>query len=78
VVTTDAGGIPYIVGDHESGLLAPMRDVDAIVAALGEVIDDADLRHKITNGGRAFAQECSWPQVKWQWAKVYRELANAR
>jgi L-malate glycosyltransferase len=78
VVTTDAGGIPYIVRDRESGLLTQMRDVDALAVALGEVIDNADLRQKIINGGRAFAQECSWQRVKWQWAKAYRELADAR
>jgi L-malate glycosyltransferase len=77
VVTTDAGGIPYIVRDRESGLLAPKGDVNSLAAALGEVIDNADLRQKIVDGGRAFAQECSWPRVKWQWAKVYRELADA-
>ncbi len=78
VVTTDAGGIPYIVRDHESGLLAPKGDVSALAAALGEAIDNADLRQKIIDGGRAFAQECNWPRVKWQWAKAYRELADAR
>ena len=78
VVTTDAGGIPYIVRDRESGLLAPKRDVDALAAALREVIDNADLRQKIIAGGLTFAQECSWQRVKWQWAKAYRELADAR
>jgi glycosyltransferase involved in cell wall biosynthesis len=78
VVTTDAGGIPYIVRDRESGLLAPKRDVNALAAALGEAIDNADLRQKIIDGGRAFAQECSWPRVKWKWARAYRELADAR
>jgi L-malate glycosyltransferase len=78
VVTTDAGGIPYIVRDRESGLLAAKRDVNALAAALCEVIDNTDLRQKIIDGGRAFAQECSWQRVKWQWAKAYRELADAR
>lgn len=78
VVTTDAGGIPYIVRDRESGLLAPIRDVNALAAALGEAIDNADLRQKIIEGGRAFAQECSWQRVKWQWANAYRELVDAR
>jgi L-malate glycosyltransferase len=78
VVTTDAGGIPYIVRDRESGLLAPKRDIDGLAAAIREAIDNADLRQKIVEGGRAFAQECSWQRVKWQWAKAYRELADAR
>lgn len=78
VVTTDAGGIPYIVRHRESGLLAPMRDVDALAAALDEVISDANLRQKIVAGGRAFAQECSWDNVKHRWAGAYRELADAR
>jgi L-malate glycosyltransferase len=78
VVTTDAGGIPYIVHDRASGLLAPKRDVNALAKALREAIDSAALRQKIVDGGRAFAQDCSWQRVKWQWAKAYRELADAR
>jgi L-malate glycosyltransferase len=78
VVTTDAGGIPYIVHDRESGLLAPKRDVNSLAAALSELIENADLRQKIIDGGRAFAQECSWQRVKYKWAGAYRELADAR
>jgi L-malate glycosyltransferase len=77
VVTTDAGGIPFIVRNGESGLLVPMRDVNALATALKEIISDSALRQKVIDGGLAFARECRWDRVKWQWAHAYRELADA-
>lgn len=76
VVTTNAGGIPYIVRHRENGLLVEMKDVDGLAAAILEVIENAQLRRTITAGGRAAAQECSWERVKWQWTQTYRELAD--
>ncbi len=78
VVTTDAGGIPYIVQNRVSGLLVPMKDANALALALTEVIENTELRQTIIAGGKDFAQKCRWPVVKWQWAHTYRELADAR
>ena len=53
VVSTDAGGVRDVVVDGETGLLVPVRDRDALVAALERVLDDAGLRERLA----ASAQE---------------------
>ena len=77
VVTTNAGGIPYVVRDRENGLLVPMKDVAAVAGALDLVHTDAALRSKIIAGGRADAEKYSWEHVKDRWAATYRELAGS-
>jgi glycosyltransferase involved in cell wall biosynthesis len=44
VVATDVGGISELVRHRTNGLLAPARDIAAIAAGLGELLDDVDLR----------------------------------
>ena len=78
VVTTNAGGIPYIVRNRENGLLAQMNDVAGVAAALEEVYSDAELRSKIIAGARADAANYSWDSVKQKWADKYLELAGVR
>ena len=51
LVATDVGGIPEIVRDNETGLLVPPGDVDALVHALGALVDDPALRARL--GGAA-------------------------
>jgi glycosyltransferase involved in cell wall biosynthesis len=76
VVTTNAGGIPFIVYNRRNGILAQMGDAKGLAAAVCKVTEDAELRRTIIAGGRADAQKCSWEQVKLQWARTYRELLD--
>lgn len=48
VVATSAGGIPEMVRDGETGLLAPVGDAAALAAALVRALNDAALRARIT------------------------------
>jgi glycosyltransferase involved in cell wall biosynthesis len=62
VVTADLGGAPEIVSD-ECGRLVPPGDLDALARALGELIDDAVLRARLSARGPAHAAARSAPAV---------------
>lgn len=47
VVATEVGGVPEMVTDGGDGLLVPPRRPDLLAAALGRVLDDADLRARL-------------------------------
>lgn len=49
VVATDHGGPPELLG--EAGLLVPPGDTDAMAAALGRLLDDADLYRRCAEAG---------------------------
>lgn len=74
VVTTNAGGIPYIVRDRENGLVCLTRDVDALAAALSEIAGNYELRSRLAAAARLDAEKFSWPEVRQQWADQYLDL----
>jgi glycosyltransferase involved in cell wall biosynthesis len=52
VVATRWRGIPDVVVDGVTGLLVPVRDVDALAAALNRLLDDPGLRSRMGEAGR--------------------------
>jgi glycosyltransferase involved in cell wall biosynthesis len=53
VVVSDAGGLPEVVRDGETGLVVPRDDVPALQAALLRLVHDAPLRERLGRAGRA-------------------------
>lgn len=56
VVSTSVGGVPELVADGETGLLAPPRDVRALSAAVERVIGDPEFGARLGDAGRARAR----------------------
>jgi len=52
VIGSTAGGIPEMVIDGETGLLVPPKSPPELAAALGRLIEDADLRTRLGRAGR--------------------------
>jgi glycosyltransferase involved in cell wall biosynthesis len=52
VVATDTGGTPEVVEDGATGLLIPVRDTDALAAAIETLAGDEALRIKMGAAGR--------------------------
>jgi len=51
VVSTDTGGIGELVGD-EAGILVPPGDVEALAAALAQLVGDTGTRERLEQGAR--------------------------
>lgn len=56
VVATSVSAIPEIVRHGETGLLVPPRDVDALAAALSQLLRDSRLRCRFGEAGRVRAR----------------------
>jgi len=72
VVTTDAGGLPYLVTDGVSGIVVPVGDDEALAAAIGRVVDDPGLAATLGRGGRSVAESCGWDRVGPLWEAVLK------
>jgi glycosyltransferase involved in cell wall biosynthesis len=57
VVGNRVGGIPDVVEDGVSGLLVPAGDATATAAAIERILDEPDLRTRLSSGGRARVAE---------------------
>jgi glycosyltransferase involved in cell wall biosynthesis len=78
VVTTNPGGIPYIVEDNLTGRLAKCGDAESLAEKALEVIGHPVLFAKFTRNGRAECAKYSWDSVKQGWMTLYSELAMER
>lgn len=76
VVTTDAGGIPYIVTHEDTCLMVPRNDHEAMASAALRLLGNNDLAVQITRRAREASRRFTWPVVRQQWLTLYRELAQ--
>ena len=63
VVSTQVGGVPYIVKDEQSALLVPPRSPDTMATAILRLMDDTALARKLVDTGLAEAQAYTWQRV---------------
>jgi L-malate glycosyltransferase len=76
VVTTDAGGIPYIVAHEETCLMVGRDDHEAMAAAALRLLEEEGLATRLTRRAREESRKFQWPAVREQWVRLYRELAS--
>ena len=76
VVGSRVGGIPEVVADGVTGLLAPAGDPAALAAALNTLVTDPARAAAMGEAGRDRAvAEFSWAQIAGQTAQLYAALA---
>lgn len=73
VVGARAGGIPFAVREGVGGLLHEPGDVDDLEAAVRRVLDDPDLRARLSAGGRAEALTHGWRAATEALVTAYEE-----
>jgi glycosyltransferase involved in cell wall biosynthesis len=67
VVSTDAGGVPYLVSDEHDALLVPRTDPEAMAAAVRRVLTDPALAVQLSRNARECAEAFSWEEVLTEW-----------
>lgn len=77
VVATRAGGIPELVEDGVSGLLAPIRDPQALAGAVRRVLEDAPLRRRLVEGAARRARALTADRMAAETLALYDEVAPA-
>lgn len=78
VVSTDAGGIPYIARNEETALLVPAGDVRSMAEAACRVLRDRALALRLVEGGAREARRYAWSEIRGLWLGLYRSLAPGR
>ena len=79
VVTTRAGGIPYVVEHERNGLMVDCNDHEALAAATLRLLEDPALAQRlVVEGLRDVDQMYTWAAVSHKWAALYRRLVQAR
>jgi glycosyltransferase involved in cell wall biosynthesis len=76
VVTTNAGGIPYIVTDEETGLIVAPDDHEAIARSAIRLIEDQDLAERLAARAREECKQYELDAVRSEWIKLYHEMTG--
>ena len=76
VVTTDAGGIPYILTHEETGLMVQRGDHRALAASAIRLLENDALANKIAFQARKHCRRYSYEAIRSEWFKLYHELAH--
>lgn len=75
IVTTATCGMKDVIVDGKTGLLAPLRNPDALVAAVERLLADPALRARLGQAARADALEkYNWQRVAQAIREVYEKL----
>ena len=78
VVTTDAGGIPYILTHEETGLMVKRGDDAALAASAIRLLEDPVLASRLAGNAREAARRFTWPAVRDEWLTLYGELTSPK
>ncbi|MCC6805145.1 MAG: glycosyltransferase family 4 protein, partial [Anaerolineae bacterium] len=72
VVTSNVSSLPEVAGD--AALTVDPTDLDAIIAALQQLIDDDELRANLAARGIERAREFTWERAAAQLRQIYSQM----
>lgn len=76
VVSTEVGGLPFLVSDGEDGLLVENENSRQMADAIKVLLRDANLAKKISRAGRISAERSAWPVVREQWKILFADVVG--
>lgn len=77
VIVSDAGGLPEVTLDGETGFVVPRESPEAASSALEQLVMDAELRHRMGSAGqRHVAQQYSWSACVNTMCSVYQNTID--
>lgn len=72
VVTTSAGGIPYIVTHEQTGLMSAPNDHDALAVSALRLLSEPGLAQRLSTQARQeLGARYTWPAVHSEWRDAY-------
>lgn len=78
VIASKAGGLMYTIQDGLTGLLFPANSPNALAEKLCLLLDEPDLRDKMGENARQWAQRFGWATIADQVVALYGELLSRK
>ncbi len=73
VISTNVGGLPYLIENKKTGILVPPNNVDVFVEAIIDLLSHPEKAISIAQNARAAVELFDWEVVKGEWGKVISE-----
>ncbi|WP_348799502.1 glycosyltransferase family 4 protein [Flavobacterium adhaerens] len=72
IVSTNVGGVPFLLKDEKNALLVPDGNVNEMAYAIFRLIEDPDFFKSIVKNARDKAKEFEWDEVKLKWIAILK------
>lgn len=76
VITTDVGGIPFVVENGKTAMLVPAGDDVAMARQIVSLYQNDSIRDSLISNGLAAVQPYAWPRVKDLWINLYSKCKS--
>jgi hypothetical protein len=76
IVSTNVGGVPYLLDDGNDALLVPPNDAGAMAQAVRRILARSDLAQHLSVQARRNAEQFNWTAVTPQWDRLLRSVAE--
>ncbi len=78
VIASEVGGLAYLVQHGLNGFHVPSRDPEALAARILELLTDHELRERLGEQARIYAQQFSWDRIVQRMLDVYAAVMAHR
>lgn len=70
IVSTNVGGVPFLIDDNVDGVLVPPKDKAAMVNAISSLLNEKEKVAGISKAARTKAEQFDWAVVSRAWDKL--------
>lgn len=72
IVSTNVGGITYLLDDGKTAMLVADDDVKGMTAAISRILKEASLSSQLIENARIKSNEFDWVNIKHRWAEILK------
>ncbi len=76
VVSTNVGGIPYLLDDGQNALLVPLNDSVAMAHAVQHILTEPGLAEHLSSNARKRAEQFAWTVILPKWQALFLRVLN--
>lgn len=78
VVSTNAGGLPYLIHHEKNGLIVSKGNAQEFADAIDKLISQPAVANNLSRNARLMVEEFDWNVVKNQWKEVVMPYENVK
>jgi glycosyltransferase involved in cell wall biosynthesis len=70
VVSTNVGGVPFLIENNKNGILVEPKKADGFVRAIKQIMLNSNQVNQITENARGYVEQFDWEKVKEKWNSI--------
>ncbi|MBX2944880.1 MAG: glycosyltransferase family 4 protein [Cyclobacteriaceae bacterium] len=78
VVSTDVGGLPYLIENGITGVLVPSNNPDEMTKGVQELLTNPEYARQLSLNARQMVEQFDWDKVKLKWFEVLDGIVKIR